>query len=109
MYYHELRKKEQGQAQTRAGYYQPPQQPPCTMSPPTPQPTSYRKGKGITIIPEDKEELLSRLRILIAAKHAGHSDGEDEKHAILQRLLEKGHITKKDYRKLGKVELSRKK
>lgn len=41
------------------------------------------------IIPDNKNDLLDRLRVIIAAKHAGHSDVEDEKHAILQRLLEK--------------------
>ena len=66
-------------------------------------------GRGIIVIPEDKDELLSRLRILVAAKNAGHSAVEDEKNAILQRLLEKGIVTEKDYKKLGKIKLSHKK
>ena len=98
-------------------YYQQHPPPPGALSPQqlqqqrqqNPRYQPKKKGKGIITIPEKKEELLSRLSILIAAKHAGHSDVEDEKHAILQRLLEKGFISQKDYKKFSKVKLSRKK
>ena len=69
------------------------------------------RGQGLKppktiIIPVNKNDLLDRLRVIIAAKHAGHSDVEDEKNAIFQRLLEKKHITEKDYKKFSRVKLS---
>ena len=63
-------------------------------------------GRGLTktiIIPDNKEDLLDRLRIIISAKHTGHSDVEDEKHAMLERLLKKKYITPVDYKKISKV------
>ena len=58
------------------------------------------------VIPEGKNELLDRLRVLVAAKHAGHTNVEDEKRAILQRLFEKKWMTAEDYKKLSKVKMS---
>ena len=70
-------------------------------------------GKGLTsntkevvIIPDNKGDLLERLRVLMAVKHAGHSNVDDERKAILQRLLEKGWITSKDYKKFSSVKLA---
>ena len=85
-------------------------------TPPLPQlqsrqpPPPPRQGQGLKpktiIIPDNKNDLLDRLRVRITAKHAGHSDVEDERNAILQQLLEKHLITEKDYKKFSQLKLS---
>ena len=73
-----------------------------------PQPP--RQGQGLKpktiIIPDNKNDLLDRLRVIIAAKHAGHTDVEDERKAILQRLFEKHWIDEKMYKKFSQLKLS---
>lgn len=64
------------------------------------------KTKEVVIIPDNKGDLLERLRVLVAAKHAGHSNVDDERRAILQRLLEKQWITSNDYRKFSSIKLA---
>ena len=67
------------------------------------------KEKETIIIPDNKADLLERLHVLFAAKDAGHNNVEDEKKAILERLLDKKHITPEDYKKLNKVKTAHKK
>ncbi len=58
------------------------------------------KGEGIITIPENTEELWERLRVLIAAEKEGHNNNLEEKSAILDKLLQLGDITKKQYQML---------
>ena len=69
-----------------------------------------RQGQGLKpksiIIPDNKNDLLDRLQVIIATKHAGHTDVEEERKAILQRLFEKHLIDEMVYKKFSRLKLS---
>ncbi|ESP04222.1 hypothetical protein LOTGIDRAFT_176358 [Lottia gigantea] len=48
-------------------------------------------GQGITFLSDNIEELLNRLRVILAAMHEGHRSHRqfNEVNCILKRLLEK--------------------
>ncbi|ESP02053.1 hypothetical protein LOTGIDRAFT_157194 [Lottia gigantea] len=60
-------------------------------------------GQGITFL-SDNEELLNRLRVILAAMKEGHRSHRqyNEVNCILKRLLEKGIIDKNDYKSVIK-------
>ncbi|ESO88829.1 hypothetical protein LOTGIDRAFT_165248 [Lottia gigantea] len=62
--------------------------------------------EGITFLSDNNEELVNRLRVILAAMKEGHrSDRQyNEVNGILKRLLEKKSITKKDYIKMSNKE-----
>ncbi|ESP02398.1 hypothetical protein LOTGIDRAFT_172056 [Lottia gigantea] len=63
-----------------------------------------KSGQGITFLSDNKEELLNRLRVILAAMKEGHRSHRqyNEVNCILKRLLEKGIIDKNDYKSVIK-------
>ncbi|ESO82904.1 hypothetical protein LOTGIDRAFT_155946 [Lottia gigantea] len=61
-------------------------------------------GEGITFLSDNNEELLNRLRVILAAMKEGHQSHRqyNEVNCILKRLLEKGIIDKNDYKSVIK-------
>ncbi|ESP03252.1 hypothetical protein LOTGIDRAFT_171599 [Lottia gigantea] len=61
-------------------------------------------GQGITFLSDNNEELLNRLRVILAAMKEGHRSHRqfNEVNCILKRLLEKGIIDKNDYKSVIK-------
>ncbi|ESO97650.1 hypothetical protein LOTGIDRAFT_152741 [Lottia gigantea] len=61
-------------------------------------------GEGITFLSDNNEELLNRLRVILAAMKEGHRSHRqyNEVNCILKRLLEKGIIDKNDYKSVIK-------
>ncbi|ESO95188.1 hypothetical protein LOTGIDRAFT_175241 [Lottia gigantea] len=61
-------------------------------------------GEGITFLSDNNEELLNRLRLILAAMKEGHRSHRqyNEVNCILKRLLEKGIIDKNDYKSVIK-------
>ncbi|ESP04711.1 hypothetical protein LOTGIDRAFT_237258 [Lottia gigantea] len=61
-------------------------------------------GEGITFLSDNNEELLNRLRVILAAMKEGHRSHRQyhEVNCILKRLLEKGIIDKNDYKSVIK-------
>ncbi|ESO90370.1 hypothetical protein LOTGIDRAFT_164297 [Lottia gigantea] len=57
-------------------------------------------GEGITFLSDNNEELLNRLRVILAAMKEGHQSHRqfNEVNCILKRLLKKGIIDKNDYK-----------
>ena len=58
------------------------------------------KGEGIITISENPKDLWKRLEVLTAAAREGHNNNMEEKSAILDKLLQLGEITKKQYQLL---------
>ncbi|ESO94780.1 hypothetical protein LOTGIDRAFT_161031 [Lottia gigantea] len=61
-------------------------------------------GQGMTFLSDNNEELLNRLRVILAAMKEGHRSHRQytEVNYILKRLLEKGIIDKNDYKSVIK-------
>ncbi|ESO88424.1 hypothetical protein LOTGIDRAFT_165548 [Lottia gigantea] len=61
-------------------------------------------GQGITFLSDNNEELLNRLRVILAAmKEENRSHRQyNEANCILKGLLEKGQIDKNDYKSVIK-------
>ncbi|ESO88719.1 hypothetical protein LOTGIDRAFT_165503 [Lottia gigantea] len=61
-------------------------------------------GGGITFLSDNNEELLNRLRVILAAMKEGHRSHRqyNEVNCILKRLLEKVIIDKNDYKSVIK-------
>ncbi|ESO88586.1 hypothetical protein LOTGIDRAFT_165369 [Lottia gigantea] len=57
-------------------------------------------GQGITFLFDNNDELLNRLRVILAAMKEGHRSHRqyNEVNCILKRLLGKGIIDKNDYK-----------
>ncbi|ESP03288.1 hypothetical protein LOTGIDRAFT_171634 [Lottia gigantea] len=55
-------------------------------------------GQGITFLSDNNEELLNRLRVILAAMKEGHQPHRqfNEVNCILKRLIQKGIIDKND-------------
>ena len=67
--------------------------------------TGVKVGKGFkaettVFLPDDPQELLNRLNILISAIKEGHNSSFNEIHAILKRLLEKKILNEEDYKSI---------
>ncbi|ESO81894.1 hypothetical protein LOTGIDRAFT_176326 [Lottia gigantea] len=61
-------------------------------------------GEGLMFLSDNNEELLNRLRVILAAVKEGHRSNRqyNEVNCILKRLLEKGIIDKNDYKSVIK-------
>ena len=57
-------------------------------------------GGQVITISENPKDLWGRLEVLIAAEREGHNNNMEEKSAILDKLLQLGEITKKQYQLL---------
>ena len=74
--------------------------------------TGVKVGKGLSekqktettvFLPDDPQELLNRLNILISAIKEGHNSSFNEIHAILKRLLEKKILNEEDYKSIAEI------
>ncbi|ESO91844.1 hypothetical protein LOTGIDRAFT_163203 [Lottia gigantea] len=59
-------------------------------------------GEGITFLSDNNEELLNRLRVILAAMKEGHRSHRQYNINKLKRLLEKGILDKNDYKSVIK-------
>lgn len=61
--------------------------------------SAYLNKDNVVVIPDNPDQLLKRLEILIAACKEGHNNNFNEINAILKQLMKKNIISKSDYKR----------
>ena len=62
---------------------------------------NFNSGSGLIVLPNDKNQLWERLKILLAGKKEGHNNSLEEITGILDQLLKMKEITIEEYKKFS--------